>query len=104
LKVKGRPQKYMPKGMLGFNDADLVLQAVLDGQGLAQLPGYQTTTLVESGQLVPCLGQYAPDDGAHYLCYPSRQQLPTRVRVFVDHMTTKIRALNVLSLTTLSAR
>jgi LysR family transcriptional regulator, regulator for bpeEF and oprC len=103
LKVKGRPQKYTPCGMLGFNDAELVLQAVLDGQGLAQLPGYQIAPLVERGQLVPCLGQYAPDDGAHYLCYPSRQQLASRVRVFVDHMTAKIRALDVQCLTTFSA-
>ncbi|APR75060.1 Transcriptional regulator, LysR family protein [Minicystis rosea] len=103
LRVKGRPQKHTPKGMLGFNDAELVLQAVLDGHGLAQLPGYQAAPLVESGQLVPCLGRYAPDDGAHYLCYPSRAQLPARVRVFVDHMTVKIRALNVQCLTTFAS-
>lgn len=103
LKVKGRPQKYTPKGMLGFNDAELVLQAVLEGQGLAQLPGYHVAPLLESGQLVACLGQYAPDDGAHYLCYPSRQQLPTRVRAFIDHMTPKIRALHVHCLTTFAS-
>lgn len=103
FKVKGRVEKLTPKAMLGFNDADLVLSAVLDGLGIAQMAGYQIVDLVESGELVPCLGQYAPDDRGHYLCYPSRQQLPTRVRVFIDYMTTKIRALNVQCLTTSSA-
>jgi hypothetical protein len=36
-----------------------------------------------------------PDDRGHYLCYLSRQQLPKRIRVFIDFMTTRIRALDL---------
>ena len=31
-----------------FNDDELILQAVLDGQGIAQLPAYQVCSLIEA--------------------------------------------------------
>ena len=72
-----------------------MLQAVLDGQGIAQMAGYQVSGHLRAGRLVACLAQYAPDDRGHYLCYPSRQQLPGRIRVFIDYMTTAVRALDL---------
>ena len=42
-----------------------------------------------------CLPQYAPDDRGHYLCFLSRQHLPARMRVFIDYMTERIRALDL---------
>ena len=95
FKVDDRLRKATPRSALTFNDADLVLAAVLDGQGIAQLAGYQICDLLREGRLVACLAQYAPDDSGHYLCYLSRQHLPSRIRVFIDHMTSAIRALDL---------
>lgn len=95
FKVSGRLRKVAPPAMLTFNDADLVLQAVLDGHGLAQMAGYQVCEHLRAGTLVACLPQYAPDDRGHYLCFLSRQHLPTRMRVFIDYMTEHIRALDL---------
>ena len=95
FKVGGVARKFAPPTAATFNDADLVLQAVLDGEGLAQLAGYQICDLLRSGQLVSCLAQYAPDDRGHYLCYLNRRHLPSRVRVFVDYMTAQIRAMDL---------
>ena len=95
FKVDGQLRKATPRSALTFNDADLVLAAVLDGQGIAQLAGYQICDLLREGRLVACLAQYAPDDRGHYLCYLSRQHLPSRIRVFIDHMTSAIRALDL---------
>jgi DNA-binding transcriptional LysR family regulator len=93
FKVDGLVRKYMPKGWLCFNDADLVLQAVLDGQGIAQMAGYQVGEHLRAGRLVACLIEHAPDDRGHYLCYLSRHHMPMRIRVFIDYMTDRIRAL-----------
>ncbi len=93
FKVDGKPKKLSPTGKSSFNDEDLVLRAALDGQGLAQLAGYQVSDLVRTGQLLTCLEKYAPEDRGHYLCYLSRAQLPVRVRVYIDYMTTHTRAL-----------
>lgn len=92
FKVEGQLRKVMPTARLTFNDADLVLHAVLQGWGIAQLAGYQIAEPLAAGQLVVAMGRYAPDDRGHYLCYLSRQHLPTRIRVFIDFMTDAIRA------------
>lgn len=95
FRVDGCKQKLVPASAYTFNDADLVLQSVLAGEGIAQLAGYQAAEYLRAGRLVACLGPYAPDDRGHYLCYLSRQQLPARVRVFIDHMTEAVRAMDL---------
>lgn len=92
FRVDGRALTVQPSSDLVFNDADLVVQAVLDGQGLAQLPAYQVHDALRQGTLVTCLDAFAPDDRGHYLCYLSRRQQPKRIRVFIDFMTAQIRA------------
>lgn len=103
FKQDGRLRKLSPPSMLTFNDADLVLEAALDGCGLAQLAGYQVCEHLRAGRLVACLPQHAPDDRGHYLCYLSRQQLPSRIRVFVDYMIAAVRKLDVQCMTNLDA-
>ncbi|RYE45600.1 MAG: LysR family transcriptional regulator [Hyphomicrobiales bacterium] len=103
FKVAGQSRKFVPPAKLTYNDADLVLQAAIDGHGIAQLPGYLACGSLRTGALVPCLGQYAPDDSGHYICYLSRQHLPSRMRVFIDFMTQKIRASDLDCVTNLGA-
>lgn len=95
FKIDGRAASFTPQAELTFNDTELVLQAVRQGEGLAQLPAYQVCDALRAGTLVACLDSFSPDDGGHYLCYPSRRQLPKRVRVFVDFMAAQIRALEL---------
>lgn len=92
FKVDGQARKFLPQANVTYNDPDLVLQAVLDGHGIAQMAGYLVCDQLRSGALVPCLLRNAPDDRGHYICYLSRQHLPSRMRVFIDFMTTRIRA------------
>jgi len=104
FKIDGLARKWAPQARLAFNDADLVQQAVLDGQGIAQMAGYQICDHLREGSLVPCLPQYSPDDRGHYICYLSRQHLPGRIRVFIDYMTTHIRAMDLQSIETFLLR
>jgi LysR family transcriptional regulator, regulator for bpeEF and oprC len=96
--VDGRTQRVASPSGSTFNDEDLVLQAVLDGQGIAQLAAYQVCAALRDDQLVTCLEEHAPVDRGHYICYLSRRQLPSRIRVFIDYMTHHVRALQVQSL------
>ncbi|MEX3760177.1 LysR family transcriptional regulator [Paraburkholderia phenoliruptrix] len=100
FKVDGHTQRHQPAAQHTFNDADLILQAVLDGVGIAQVPAYQVCDLLGERRLVSCLGQHAPDDSGHYICYLSRKHLPARIRVFVDYMTEATRAMNLHCLAT----
>jgi DNA-binding transcriptional LysR family regulator len=104
FKVNGQPRKFLPQAKLTLNDADVMLQAVLDGQGIAQMPGYLISDSLRTGALVSFLAQHAPDDRGHYICYLSRQHLPSRMRVFIDFVTMKIRAANAQCITDLGLR
>lgn len=93
--VDGNLRKLLLDAKVTYNDPELVLQAAIDGQGLAQMPGYLVAGPLEAGLLVPCLEQYATDDHGHYLCYQSRQHMPARTRAFIDFMIDRIRHAHV---------
>jgi len=103
FKVDGIVRKYMPTARMTFNDADLVLQAVLRGRGIAQMAGYQICDHIANNDLVVALNRHSPDDRGHYICYLSRQHLPARIRVFIDFMVEHIRALDLNCLTEFNA-
>ncbi|ALL71179.1 Transcriptional regulator, LysR family (plasmid) [Paraburkholderia caribensis MBA4] len=95
FKVAGDLIKHPPSAHLTFNDADLVLNAVLDGLGIAQVAGYQACDHIAAGRLISCMDHYAPDDRSHFLCYLSKQHMPSRMRLFIDFMLEQIRMLNL---------
>jgi len=95
FKVEGETRRILPDAKVTYNDPELVLQAVLDGQGLAQMPGYLADDYLKRGDLVSCLDRYSVDDQGHYICYQSRQHMPARMRAFIDFMTDRIRASHV---------
>ncbi|PLP99471.1 LysR family transcriptional regulator [Cupriavidus pauculus] len=98
FKVDGHSQRYVPEAKLIFNDADLVLRAVLDGRGIAQLGAYQARDHLKRNELLMLLGRHVPDDRGHYICYVSRRHLPPRSRVFIDFMIDEIRGRDQLRL------
>jgi DNA-binding transcriptional LysR family regulator len=59
------------------------------------MASYQIRDHIAANELVVALARHVPDDGGHYICYLSRQHLPTRIRVFIDFMTEQIRALDL---------
>jgi DNA-binding transcriptional LysR family regulator len=69
---------------LSVNDPQALLRACLDGLGIAQLPLPLVLPALRRGELAVVLPQHAPDGLQIYLYYPSRKQLPARVRAFVD--------------------
>ncbi len=95
FRIDGQVRSVTPASTIVVNDPSLAMQAMLDGQGLAQLPAYQVCDAMRAGMVLSCLGAIAPDDRGHYLCYLTRQQLPKRIRVFIDFMTTRIRSLDL---------
>jgi DNA-binding transcriptional LysR family regulator len=68
FKIDGQIRSITPDGGLIVNDPSLAMRAVLDGQGLAQLPAYQASEALRNGTLVACLAHVAPDDRGHYVC------------------------------------
>jgi DNA-binding transcriptional LysR family regulator len=71
-------------GRFTCNDFRGLLQACVDGLGIAQLPLPMVLAALRAGQLKTVLPAHAPEGWQLFIHYPSRKQLPARVRVFVD--------------------
>ena len=66
------------------NDYRSLLQACTSGLGIAQLPQPLALEGLRSGALRCVLPTHAPEGWQLFIPFPSRKQLPARVRAFVD--------------------
>ncbi|MFK4653408.1 DNA-binding transcriptional LysR family regulator [Bradyrhizobium japonicum] len=71
-------------GPLTMNDQDLMVDAALDGTGLAYVFEAQVEALLAKRKLVRVLADWCPAYPGFFLYYPSRRQLPAALRAFVD--------------------
>jgi DNA-binding transcriptional LysR family regulator len=72
------------QGRFTCNDFQGLTRACADGLGIAQLPQPQVLPLLRTGQLNVLLPDSVAEGIQLFIHYPSRKQLPARVRVFVD--------------------
>jgi DNA-binding transcriptional LysR family regulator len=71
-------------GPLTLDDQDLMVQAALDGGGIAYVFEAQVEKLVRDSRLVRVLEDWCPYYSGFYLYYPSRRQMPAPLRAFID--------------------
>ena len=73
-------------GRVTANEAALMVRAALDGLGLAYVMDDYVRDELRAGRLVRVLEAFcAPFPGFH-LYYPSRSQMPLKLKVFVDFL------------------
>jgi DNA-binding transcriptional LysR family regulator len=77
------------RGPLTLGDQDVMLQAAMDGAGLAYLFESQASQAVADGRLVSVLEDWCPHYPGFFLYYPSRRQLPGPLRAFLDFVKAK---------------
>jgi DNA-binding transcriptional LysR family regulator len=70
----GRPLNVRVDGQFTCNDVPLIVQAAVDGLGLACLPDNQFGSFIEEGRLVRVLEDWCPPFPGYHLYYPSRRQ------------------------------
>lgn len=81
---RGKEMRVRVDGQLIFNSIRPMLQAALDGFGLAYLTTQQVQPWVESGALVSVLEAWLPPFDGYHLYYPNRRQLSPAFRVVVE--------------------
>jgi DNA-binding transcriptional LysR family regulator len=74
----GREQRVRVEGQLVFNSVTPILEAALDGFGVAFVIEDQVGDHLRSGELVEVLAEWSPPFAGYHLYYPSRRQ-PTPV-------------------------
>lgn len=84
FEVGGKDVTLDVHGNLTVNDSNLAVRAALDGVGIAYVLDLHVKDLIEKGQLVRVLTPYSPRYPGLYLYYPSRKQIPARLKAFIQ--------------------
>jgi DNA-binding transcriptional LysR family regulator len=84
LERNGRELRVRVDGQLMFNTAALLLNAALQGFGLAYLTEQQVLRYLDSGELVRVLANWCPPFPGYHLYYPSRRQPSAAFTVLVN--------------------
>ncbi|EKF19400.1 LysR family transcriptional regulator [Nitratireductor pacificus] len=80
----GRETRVRVDGPLVFNTIDLILDAALDGHGLAYLPLDQVQRHLDDGRLVRVLDKFTPDLPGYHLYYPHRRHASSAFTLLVE--------------------
>lgn len=73
-------------GRLQANNGDVLLQAAVDGHGVAMLPSFIVWNEVRAGRLVPALVDHAAPTIDIHAVYAHGRHVSAKVRAFIDHM------------------
>jgi DNA-binding transcriptional LysR family regulator len=79
----GRPFQVRVEGPLIFNNADLIREAVLAGQGLAYVYEDEAAADIAAGRLMKILAAWSPSFPGYYLYHPSRRQSPPALSALI---------------------
>ena len=74
------------RGTVASNDGDVVLGWALDGHGILPRSEWDLARYLDSGRLRVVLADYALAPADLYAYYPSRHQLPAKVRAFINFL------------------
>lgn len=84
--VDGRDVEVQVEGGLIVNDGQLARLAALSGLGLAQPLLAEVADDLRDGRLVRLLQGYTPPFDGFYIYYPAREQMASKLRVFIDFL------------------
>jgi len=73
------------------NNGETCRMICLQGGGIALQPSFIMAEDVRAGRLVELLPQYQFDSLGIYVVYPSRRQLPLKVRAIIDYLSQTMR-------------
>jgi DNA-binding transcriptional LysR family regulator len=80
---RGRRFEVRVEGSLVINNADLIREAALAGQGLAYVYEDEVTADINAGRIERTLEKWCPSFPGYYLYHPSRRQTPPALAAFI---------------------
>jgi len=73
-----------PQGPATFDDPDLIVQAVLNGVGIATTVEQPISEMIAKGRLVQVLRDWCPTFPGYFLYYPSRRNQPAALAALIN--------------------
>lgn len=86
----GVPVDVPVSGNISANEVSVLLQAALEGAGVAMLPTYYAAEYVAQGRLKAILPQTRPQELGIYGVYASRRQMPLILRSMLDFLVARL--------------
>jgi DNA-binding transcriptional LysR family regulator len=86
LRNGGRVLEFQPRSRVVFDDGEALVEAAIAGLGLVQLPNYFFGAALRDGRLVEVLARLRPAPEPISIVYPSKRQVPHRLRVLIDEL------------------
>ena len=78
--------KVNVSGTLSTDDSSLARQWALEGRGIVYKSELDLRSDIRAGRLVPLLTAYQGQESPLYVVYPSRENLPRRTQVLIQHL------------------
>ena len=85
VRAKGKEFWVQVKGSLKFSDSLMLLKAAADDLGLTYTLLNAVEKEIASGKLEIVLESYAASSVGFYLYFPSKTQVLSKLRAFIDH-------------------
>ncbi|PKP81655.1 MAG: LysR family transcriptional regulator [Alphaproteobacteria bacterium HGW-Alphaproteobacteria-18] len=82
----GIPFDVAVEPQITTNDLRLMIRAALSGAGLTFAMEETFRPFVESGELVPLLGDFLPPFPGFYLYFPQRRNMAPKMRALIEHI------------------
>src|SRR5262245_15498616 len=82
----GRRSQVAVGGSFVVNDPNVILQAAIDGVGIANLAEMMVAAAISEGKLVPLLRNWERRMSGLFLYYSSRRQVPAPLQAFIAFM------------------
>lgn len=88
----GQHETIRPRGNLKCNPGASVLDALLAGAGIGQLPLFYVAPHLESGELVELFADLRPEPEPIWAVYPQARHLQPKVHLLVDRIRAELQA------------
>jgi len=75
---------------ISTNSGEMELALCLAGEGVTRIPDFYLSDEIEKEQLVELFSDFRKTQIDIYLVYPSRKNMPAKVRCFIDFIEQKL--------------
>lgn len=86
LERDGQEMLFEPSAWIVTNDADVMLDLVRSGAGLACVLSHMVAKDLQRGSLVRVLADWCPAFPGYFLYHPSHRHVPAKLRAFIDFL------------------
>jgi DNA-binding transcriptional LysR family regulator len=88
----GTNEKVLVEGSFSSNSPDAIREAVLAGKGIAVILGWLVEDDIAQGRLKVILKDHVPTPLDINAVYPQRRFMPTKLKLFIDHLQSELHS------------